>query len=103
RLELETIPFGPREVVAEAVRLLALRASQKGLNLTWHVAPDVPPVLMGDPGRLRRVLVNLMGNAIKFTEQGEVVVSVSKEPPAKSQSRKEEEGQKELEALSSSL
>src|SRR6185437_14111964 len=102
RLELETIPFGPREVVAEAVRLLALRASQKGLNLTWHVAPDVPPVLLGDPGRLRQVLVNLMGNAIKFTEQGEVVVSVSKEPPAKSPSRKEE-GQKEQEALSSSL
>jgi len=73
-LTLEQLPFGFRDVVEDAVRLLAPRASAKGLELACRVAPDVPDALVGDPGRLRQVLINLVGNAIKFTEQGEVFV-----------------------------
>ena len=54
----------------------ALRAQQKGLELVCHIPPQIPDALVGDPGRLRQIVVNLAGNAIKFTEQGEVVVHV---------------------------
>ena len=79
RLSLERIPFAFRDAVEDAVRLLALRAHEKGLELACHILPDVPDALVGDPGRLRQVLVNLVGNAIKFTEQGEVIVDVGVE------------------------
>src|SRR5205814_3241613 len=58
---------------------LALRAHHKGLELACHVRPEVPDALVGDPLRLRQIVVNLVGNAIKFTEQGEVVVRVALE------------------------
>jgi len=76
RLELEAIPFSLRRCLEDAISTLALRAHQAGLELACHVAPDVPDALRGDPLRLRQVIVNLVGNAIKFTEQGEVIVQV---------------------------
>src|SRR5262245_4047345 len=77
KLELDHTPFSLREGIGDMLTVLAVRAHQKGLELACHIAPDVPDALIGDPGRLRQVLVNLVGNAIKFTEQGEVVVDVA--------------------------
>lgn len=76
KMELENVAFDLREVVAEAIRVLALRASQKGLELVFRVAGDVPETLVGDPVRLRQIVVNLVGNAVKFTEHGEVFVDL---------------------------
>ena len=76
KMELEHIAFDLREVVGDATRVLALRAAQKGLELVFHVEADVPLLLAGDPGRLRQIIINLIGNAIKFTERGEVLVDV---------------------------
>ncbi len=74
-LELETIPFDLPKVVHATANLLAVRAREKHLELTVDVTPDVPHLVRGDPTRVRQVLMNLIGNAIKFTEQGEVAVS----------------------------
>jgi signal transduction histidine kinase/DNA-binding response OmpR family regulator len=76
KLELEVIPFSVRDHLADLLKPLALRAEQKGLELICHVLPDVPSVALGDPGRLRQVIVNLVGNAIKFTERGQILVQV---------------------------
>jgi signal transduction histidine kinase/DNA-binding response OmpR family regulator/HPt (histidine-containing phosphotransfer) domain-containing protein len=76
RLELERIDFSLNEMLGRLLKALAVRASQKGLELACYLLPDVSDGLVGDPGRLRQVLVNLIGNAIKFTDQGEVVVHV---------------------------
>ena len=76
KLDLEQIDFHLRDCVDDTAATLALRAHKKGLELACHILPDVPDVLVGDPGRLRQVLVNLIGNAVKFTEHGEVVVKV---------------------------
>jgi signal transduction histidine kinase/DNA-binding response OmpR family regulator/HPt (histidine-containing phosphotransfer) domain-containing protein len=80
KLELESIPFAVRDHLAELLKPLALRAEQKGLEVVCHVLPDVPSVMVGDPGRLRQVIVNLVGNAIKFTERGQVLVQVELDP-----------------------
>ena len=80
KLELEPVPFGLRENVGTTLKTLALRAHQKGLELASEVQADVPDALVGDPGRLRQIIVNLVGNAIKFTDQGEVVVEVRRQP-----------------------
>jgi PAS domain S-box-containing protein len=76
KLQLEPAPFAVRDSLDDTVRTLGLRAQQKGLELVCHIAPDVPDHLIGDLGRLRQVIVNLVGNAIKFTSQGEVIVDV---------------------------
>ena len=76
KLEFESICFDLRESLGEALQTLSFRAHQKGLELVYEVHPEVPESLIGDPGRIRQVLVNLIGNAIKFTERGEVFVSV---------------------------
>ncbi|MGD0201166.1 MAG: response regulator [Bryobacteraceae bacterium] len=74
KLTLEPVEFHLRDCFDEAMKLLALRAHQKGVELACQVPPDVPDALIGDPVRLRQVIVNLVGNALKFTEQGEVVL-----------------------------
>ena len=79
RLDLVTAEFDLRETLGNTLRTLGLRAHQKGLELAGRIAPDVPDRLVGDGPRLRQVLVNLVGNAIKFTEKGEVVVQVEKQ------------------------
>src|SRR4029079_13754214 len=79
RLGLEAIPFSTRDHIAEVLKPLALRAEHKGLELICHVLPDIPHLAVGDPGRLRQVLVNLVGNAIKFTERGQILVQVQVE------------------------
>ena len=78
QLSVEEIDFSISSVVAETCRVLALRASQKGIELFHDIDPDVPRVLRGDPTRLRQILVNLIGNAVKFTERGEICVRVER-------------------------
>jgi PAS domain S-box-containing protein len=77
RLELDHVEFDLREAVGNAAKLLAVRAAEKGLELACHIDADVPELLIGDEGRLRQVLLNVMGNAIKFTDAGEVVLRVA--------------------------
>jgi signal transduction histidine kinase/DNA-binding response OmpR family regulator len=79
KLEMEPVPFELSESLGETVRALSFRAHQKGLELIYEVQPDVPESLFGDPGRIRQIVVNLVGNSIKFTELGEIFVSVDKE------------------------
>ncbi|MBW1827192.1 MAG: hypothetical protein JRI78_09460 [Deltaproteobacteria bacterium] len=79
KLELEEIPFNLRNTMENAADSLALKAHEKGLELTCHIRPDVPTALVGDPSRLRQVIVNLAGNSLKFTEKGEIVIRVEKE------------------------
>src|SRR5256714_6319977 len=79
RMELDTVSFKIRERLEDAIGALGLRAHQKGLELAAYVEGNVPRNLFGDPGRLRQVIVNLVGNAIKFTESGEVVLRVCAE------------------------
>jgi signal transduction histidine kinase/CheY-like chemotaxis protein len=74
RVRMESIDFSPKYVTEEAVELFAEAAANKGIELILDVEPDVPGHVMGDPGRLRQILLNLVGNAIKFTDEGEVVV-----------------------------
>jgi two-component system, sensor histidine kinase and response regulator len=81
-LELEQTEFDLPQLVEESAELLAARADEKGLELVCQVMPDVPTKLVGDPTRLRQILVNLIGNAVKFTERGEVVVRVGNDPAA---------------------
>ena len=78
KLNLETIEFDLYDCVGETMKALALRAHQKGLELAYDADPEVPSRLVGDPGRLRQVLVNLVGNAIKFTPCGEVLVTIER-------------------------
>ncbi|MGH2720307.1 MAG: ATP-binding protein, partial [Actinomycetota bacterium] len=80
KLRLESIEFDPRLVVEEVAEMLAPRAHEKGLELGTLVQPGVPLRVLGDPGRLRQILVNLAGNAVKFTERGDVTIEVSLEP-----------------------
>ena len=79
KLELDPVPFQLRDALGDLLKPLALRAHKKRIELAYHVEPPVPDDLYGDLGRLRQVIINLVGNAIKFTEMGEVVVQVQTE------------------------
>ncbi len=76
RLELEQVPFNLRDRLGDTLKSLAVRAHRKGLELSYRVRADVPDTIIGDIARLRQIVVNLVGNAIKFTERGEIVVDV---------------------------
>jgi two-component system, sensor histidine kinase and response regulator len=80
KLKLDPISFPIRDLVTDTLRSLALKAHDKGLELACRIAPDLPEMAIGDPARLRQLLVNLVGNAVKFTERGEVVVSAEIDP-----------------------
>jgi PAS domain S-box-containing protein len=80
KLEFESIEFNFRSSLEATLKLLAPRAHEKGLELNCRVEPEVPEVLIGDPSRFRQIIVNLAGNAIKFTERGEVTVQVEQRP-----------------------
>ncbi len=77
KLSLEEIPFNPRQIVEDVTSLLAEQANSKGIELTQTISPGLTTHLKGDPDRLRQILINLIGNAIKFTEEGEVAVTIS--------------------------
>src|SRR5580692_3787586 len=85
KLELDPVPFELRQMLEDTVKMLAIASHRKGLELTCRIPPAVPETLIGDGGRLGQIIVNLLGNAVKFTERGEVSVSVEVE----SQSTKE--------------
>ena len=76
KLDLDTAPFALRETIDETLTSFAMRAHEKGLELAGYVAPTVPDDLVGDPVRLRQIIVNLVGNAVKFTKAGDVMVEV---------------------------
>ena len=77
KIELESLPYTLKDCVEEALNLVAPEASKKGLNLDYTIDPNAPEIIMGDAQRLRQILINLLGNAIKFTNKGEVAVHVS--------------------------
>ncbi len=78
KLDLDPVDFSLRDNIDDTMKTLALRAHGKGLELICHVRPDVPDLIVGDAGRLRQIVINLVGNAIKFTERGEIVVTVER-------------------------
>jgi CheY-like chemotaxis protein len=81
--ELDRTEFSLRATVEDAMTVLAHRAQQKGLELAYHIQPEVDDRLVGDPGRLRQIIVNLVSNATKFTDEGEIVLRVRKEARTK--------------------
>jgi signal transduction histidine kinase/CheY-like chemotaxis protein len=82
KLDISSVDFLLRDCIADSLHTLAVRADEKGLELLCQVAPEVPDELLGDPGRLRQIVINLVGNSIKFTAQGEVAVQVALDPGA---------------------
>jgi signal transduction histidine kinase/CheY-like chemotaxis protein len=84
-LELESTDFDLSDLIEKAIEILAMRANEKGLELACHLQPDVPRAVIGDPNRLHQILINLISNAIKFTDSGSVTVLVTQDPELPSQ------------------
>jgi signal transduction histidine kinase len=80
RIDLQAVDFELDDLVADALELIRIRAGHKGLDLTSALSPDIPRALRGDPDRLRQILINLLGNAIKFTESGQIGLRIDREP-----------------------
>jgi len=78
QLVLEHIDFNLKEILESTIKMLTIGASKKGLDLKWQICSDVPLVLKGDPARLKQIIINLVGNAIKFTPAGEITVEVKR-------------------------
>src|SRR6202051_970074 len=76
KLDLESIPFDLHELLSETMKPLSFRAHQRGLALNYQIQPNCPKAFLGDPGRIRQVLINLVGNSIKFTEAGEILITI---------------------------
>jgi len=79
KLELEAIPFNLREFLGESLKIVATKAHEKKLELAYRVDPDVPEMIIGDPARVRQIVLNLIGNAVKFTDKGEIILVVGPE------------------------
>ncbi|MDH4128255.1 MAG: response regulator, partial [Spirochaetota bacterium] len=79
KFDLDSIDFNLRDTLGDTLKSLAIQAHKKGLEIAYSIAPNIPDFLIGDPGRLRQIVVNLVGNAIKFTPDGEVILYVKKE------------------------
>jgi PAS domain S-box-containing protein len=82
KLELEELPFNLREFLGESLRIIAPKAHEKDLELAYRVREEIPEMVIGDPSRVRQVILNLVGNAVKFTEKGEIILSVEFEEAA---------------------
>ncbi len=80
QLVLENIPFNLQELSEQALEIYALKTDEKGIELACNIEPDVPEIVRGDPSRLRQIILNLIGNAIKFTEAGEIILHVRRDP-----------------------
>ena len=87
KMDFDSIEFNLRDTAEDAVGTVSFMAHQKNLELSCEIAQDVPEIMTGDPNRLRQIIVNLMGNAVKFTEQGEVALHVKSEPAEENQVR----------------
>jgi two-component system sensor histidine kinase/response regulator len=83
KLDIELIPFQLRDSLQQILKTCAIRAQQKGLQFSFKAPDGVPNALIGDPGRLRQVLLNLIGNAIKFTERGQILMAIAAAFPVK--------------------
>ena len=79
QLNLEKIDYGLRELIEDTVKIMSVRAKEKGLTQTITIGSEIPDAVVGDPTRMRQILINLMGNAIKFTEHGEIGIKVTRE------------------------
>ncbi len=84
KLELDETSFNLRDFIGETLRIIAIKSYEKGVELAYRIAPDVPDSLISDPSRLRQIIINLVGNAVKFTDKGEIVVSVNLDEQTKS-------------------